>query len=198
MKKRLARAMLYDPSLVIEDCPEVYRVDEDSILLIRSLDVRPGERVLEVGCGSGVVSIHCTHAGAEVTAVDINPYAVECTRRNASRNGLEIDVRQSDMYCNVTGCFDTIVFNLPYLPVEEEGLLEKAWSGGGTGVEPLERLLEGAADHLEPGGRVVVVVSSLMDSVRLNSLLSHYESEIIGSLALFFEELSVLKISLFQ
>ena len=186
--------MLYDPSLVIEDCPEVYRVDEDSILLIRSLDVRPGERVLEVGCGSGVVSIHCTHAGAEVTAVDINPYAVECTRRNASRNGLEIDVRQSDMYCNVTGCFDTIVFNLPYLPVEEEGLLEKAWSGGGTGVQPLERLLEGAGDRLVPGGRVVVVVSSLMTAEELNGILSDHSVRIMGEMSLFFEVLRVLEI----
>ncbi|MDD3399126.1 MAG: methyltransferase [Candidatus Methanomethylophilaceae archaeon] len=194
MKKRLARAMLYDPSLIIEDCPEVYSVDEDSILLIHSLDVRPGERVLEVGCGSGVVSIHCAIAGAEVTAVDINPYAVECTHRNATRNGVKMDVRPSDMYSNVTGRFDTIVFNLPYLPVEDEGLLAKAWSGGSTGVEPLERLLEGAADHLEPGGRVVVVASSLMTTEDLDSILSDYSVRVIGELSLFFEVLRVLEI----
>jgi release factor glutamine methyltransferase len=94
----------------------------------------------------------------------------------------------------VTGCFDTIVFNLPYLPVEEEGLLEKAWSGGGTGVQPLERLLEGAGDRLVPGGRVVVVVSSLMTAEELNGILSDHSVRIMGELSLFFEVLRVLEI----
>jgi len=187
--------MIYDPHLVIRDCPQVYHVDEDSVLLVRSLEVSEGEKVLEMGCGSGVVSIHCARAGAEVTAVDVNPFAVECTRQNALRNGLDMDVHLSDMYSNVQGRFDVIVFNLPYLPVQEEGVLAKAWSGGESGIKPLDRLLEGAVDHLEENGRMIVVVSSLMDQRSLQELLSCYDVEVIGRLALFFEELRVLRIS---
>ncbi len=188
----LPQSMEYDSSLPVEDCPQVYRVDDDSILLVRSLDVREGERVLELGCGTGVLSIHCAKEGAEVTAVDVNPHAVECARRNAARCGLPVEVMHSNLYDKVEGRFDLIAFNLPYLPVEEEGELEKAWSGGSSGVEPLERMLAGAEDYLAPGGRMAVVVSSLMNQEALDSLLSGWEVEVKGRLPLFFEELRVL------
>ena len=186
--------MEYDPSLTIAEDPEVYPPSEDSILLIESLDIGKGEKVLEVGCGSGVVSIHCAANGAEVVSVDINPKAVDLARKNFEANRLPHDVRESDVYSAVDGRFDTIIFNLPYLPVQDEGMLAKAWSGGDDGMGPLPGLLEGAPDRLLPNGRVVVVVSSLMDQERLSSLLSKYETRELGSLPLFFETLRVLEI----
>ena len=186
--------MEYDPSIDIAEDPEVYPPSDDSILLIESLDVIPREKVLEVGCGSGVVSIHCAKNGCYVTAVDVNPRAVELARRNSVANGTDIRVLESDVYGNVDGIFDTIVFNLPYLPVDEEGLLAKAWSGGPDGLGPLPRLLEGAPDHLIPGGRVVVVVSSLTEPRALEEALEGYEVRTIGEQRLFFERLSVLEI----
>ena len=186
--------MEYDPSIDIAEDPEVYPPSDDSILLVESLDVVPREKVLEVGCGSGVVSIHCAKNGCYVTAVDVNPRAVELTRRNAEANGTDIRVLESDVYGNVDGVFDTIVFNLPYLPVDEEGLLAKAWSGGPDGLGPLPRLLEGAPDHLVPDGRVVVVVSSLTEPRALEEALEGYEVRTIGEQRLFFERLSVLEI----
>ena len=186
--------MEYDPSIDIAEDPVVYPPSDDSILLIESLDVIPREKVLEVGCGSGVVSIHCAKNGCYVTAVDVNPRAVELARRNSVANGTDIRVLESDVYGNVDGVFDTIVFNLPYLPVDEEGLLAKAWSGGPDGLGPLPRLLEGAPDHLIPGGRVVVVVSSLTEPRALEEALEGYEVRTIGEQRLFFERLSVLEI----
>ena len=129
-----------------------------------------------------------------MTCVDINPYAVELTESNFRTNGLKADIRQSDLYSNVEGRFDTIVFNLPYLPVDDEGMLAKAWSGGDDGIGPLPALLEGSKDHLLPDGRVVVVVSSLMDQERLSSVLSEYSVKELGSVRIFFETISVLEI----
>ena len=186
--------MEYDPSISILSDPEVYPPSEDSILFIESLKVSEGERVLEIGCGSGVVSIHCARNGCEVTSGDINPRAVELTRRNAELNSVDIDVRKTDVYSNIDGRFDTILFNLPYLPVDEEGLLAKSWSGGPDGLGPLPELLEGAPEHLNPNGRVVVVVSSLMDTPALWDLIGDLRYEVIGELKLFFEKLSVLEI----
>ena len=186
--------MKYRPDIDIKERDDVYPPSDDSILLIEFLDVVQNERILEIGCGSGVVSIHCAKYGCAVTAVDINPSAVECTRENAQLNGVEIDVRLSDLFENVRERFDTIVFNLPYLPVIDEGELAKAWSGGEDGLGPLPRLLDEANDHLFENGRVVVVVSSLMDRKKLDSLLSKHEVRKLGEVPLFFERLEVLEI----
>jgi release factor glutamine methyltransferase len=188
--------MRYDPGLRIEERKDVYSPDEDSVLLIGSLDIAEGERVLEIGCGSGVVAIHCAKNGADVTAVDINPAAVELTRKNAAANGAYMDIRLSDLYEDIDSYYDTIVFNLPYLPVKDDGTLEKAWSGGDDGIGPLPKLLNDVKDRLLPRGRFVIVVSSLMNEERLNDVLKEYNVTVLGEKKLFFELLRVLEISL--
>lgn len=71
------------------------------------------------------MSIHCAKNGCSVTAADVNPHAVECTILNSKRNDVDITVLHSDLYEKVDGIFDCIVFNLPYLPVDEEGNLRR-------------------------------------------------------------------------
>jgi len=188
--------MKYDPHLTIGLHQEVYPPSEDSIFLIESFDVIPGERILELGCGSGVVSIHCARNGGVVTCGDLNPNAVGVTKENAIANDIELNVIETDVFSNIRGRYDTIVFNLPYLPVTEEGELARAWSGGEDGLGPLPRILEGLKDYLNPDGRLLIVVSSLMDRERLNHALSRYQVRRISELPLFFEVLSVLEIRL--
>lgn len=187
--------MQYRSGLSIASDRDVYPPSEDSELLIDALDVRRGERVLEIGCGSGVVSIHCALAGAEVVCGDVNPRAVALTRMNAAANGAVLEAVETDVYSNVEGRFDLILFNLPYLPVEEGEGLARAWSGGPDGLGPLPRLLDGAPKHLLPGGRVVVVTSSLMDRKGLREILAPYSVRTLAKLPMFFERLSVLEIS---
>lgn len=187
--------MEYDPDISIMDDDNVYPPSEDSIFLIECLNVVPGESILEIGCGSGVVSLHCAKMGAKVTAGDINPVAVELTRKNAKLNDLNINVILTNVYDSISGTFDTIVFNLPYLPVDDDMPLAEAWSGGEDGLGPLPRLLEGTEKHGNDGWRVVVVVSSLMNDEKLRSLLLPYSVKVLGELPLFFEKLSVLQIS---
>jgi HemK-related putative methylase len=188
--------MKFDPSIEIAKNDQVYPPSEDSILLIGSFDVVVGEALLEIGCGSGVVSIHCAKNGAVVTCGDINKEAVALTEKNAELNGVRIQVMHTDVYSEITGKFDTILFNLPYLPVDEEGELARSWSGGNDGLGPLPALLTGAPSRLNPNGRIIVVVSSLMDQTRLSDLLSEYKVKTLGELPLFFEKLRVLEIRL--
>ncbi len=186
--------MDYDPSISIDVSDDVYPPSDDSILLIRSLDVKKGDDILEIGCGSGIVSIHCAKNGCNVTCVDVNRSAVKCTKKNAEKNNVRLNVFFSDLYQNVNGRFDIIVFNLPYLPVDEPGVLAKAWSGGKDGLGPLPKLLSESKNHLKENGRIVIVTSSLMDQNKLDSMLSKYEVKKKGTLPLFFEKLDVLEI----
>ncbi len=192
--RRHGAVMQPDPAVSIAADPDVYPPSEDSLLLIRSFDVEPGEKVLEIGCGSGIVAIHCALAGAEVSCCDINPAAVALTLRNADDNGAELDACVCDLFPAGGGRYDTIVFNLPYLPVEDEGMLARAWSGGDGGLGPLPRLIAGAPDRLVAGGRLIVVVSSLMDGERTGRLLDGLNVRVLAELPLFFERLRVLEL----
>ena len=85
----------------IESCEGVYEPAEDSLLLARS--VRCGNRCLEIGCGTGIISIYCAMSGSMVEAVDINPLAVKCASENAKRNAVHITAKESDLFSNIAG-----------------------------------------------------------------------------------------------
>jgi release factor glutamine methyltransferase len=185
-----------DPCLVFQDCDEVYAPREDTFLLIKAIEVSGHEKVLEIGCGSGLVSLHLAKAGAEVWAVDVNPAAVECTRRAAAANHIPVQVGISDLFSEVRGRFDLIVFNPPYLKEDEHPLnaIDRSWAGGRTGTEVLGRFLREAPDHLAPDARILVVVSSHMDQQALAGHLEGYQQRMLLSERIFFEELRVLEL----
>lgn len=158
------------------------------------VEVSKGDSVLEVGCGTGIISIHCARSGAKVTAVDINPRAVECTRENAKLNGIDIVVLSSDLFEVVEGRFDLIIFNPPYLPVSEEGALEKAWAGGEGGIKVVDKFLDGVMDHLTTNGRMLLLVSSKMELDQLFSRHGGFSRRTMANRGFFFEELTVLEL----
>ena len=74
-------------------------------------------RVLELGAGSGLISIYCYKKGASVTATDISQTALAGIRENAERNNASIEIRYSDLFDEVSPSdFDLIVINPPYYP----------------------------------------------------------------------------------
>jgi release factor glutamine methyltransferase len=140
--------------------PEVYAPAEDTWLLLRAAgkECHDGERVLEIGCGSGIISASLS-GRASVLATDINPHAVRAARDRG------IEVVRTDLAAGICGRFDLILFNPPYLPtMPEERLddwLEYALDGGPDGRRVISRFLSGAGRLLAPGGRVLLLVSSL-------------------------------------
>ena len=147
--------------------PDVYKPAEDTFLLLDNLKVRPGETVLEVGCGNGIVSLTAAQHTNRVVATDINPSAVEAVKRNAKLNRLEgkVEARVGLLFKPVAGeRFDLIIFNPPYLPQEPKekiGRLELAWSGGPTGREVSNMFIENVRTVLKEGGRVLLIQSSV-------------------------------------
>jgi len=76
--------------------------------------VRPGARVLDVGCGSGVLAVVAARLGAEaVVAVDVDPEAVRATRANAARNAVGAAVSATDRAVGeIEGTFDLVLANI--------------------------------------------------------------------------------------
>jgi len=82
-------------------------------LCLQLLDAVERGSLLDVGCGSGVLAIAAARLGfAPVLAVDHDPSALEATRRNASANGVELDVRQVDALSEPLPAVDTAVANI--------------------------------------------------------------------------------------
>jgi len=100
----------------------VYPPREDSALLIDCINElkSPNGKALEIGCGSGIVSIALARNGWDVEALDINPFAVISTKENIRRIGLEkkIYVREGGVgedNFSIPRGIKLIVWNLPYL-----------------------------------------------------------------------------------
>ncbi len=130
-------------------------------------------RLLDMGCGSGLVSLVAASQGARVTAADINPVAVAATARNARVNSLadRIDVLESDLYESIP-CekFDYILFNPPFytgIPVRNE---DYAWQCG-PGYETIRRFIRSTPQYLAPAGRLLMVLSTVMD---LDAIVSFF------------------------
>ncbi len=188
--------MLRDRIIQLDIHPEVYAPAEDTYLLLSAVDVVKGEKVLEMGCGSGIISMHMAKAGAVVTAADMDGRAVRATGNSAMLNSLDVSVVQSDLFTDVSGRFDLIVFNPPYLRGDVQGQEDLCWAGGEDGVRLTSRFLDDAKEHLEPGGRVLLLISDDMDPSALENALSNWKAETVASKTLFFEELRVLRLTL--
>ena len=152
----------YYEKMAFEVPESIYYPAEDSLLLAKAVEKLKlkNKTVLEIGCGCGFLSILCAKKGAAVTSVDINPEAVKVTKENANANKTTLNAVESDLFSKVSGTFDLIIFNAPYLPVEE-GETDITYAGGATGREVIEKFVKNVKNHLKPGGGVLLLISSL-------------------------------------
>jgi|GEM_PF-777899 methylase of polypeptide subunit release factors len=131
--------------------PDVYKPLENEHACIDYC--REGDRVLDLGCGSGVSTVFCAGKASQVHAVDISGSAVRNTEENCRLHGLtNVAVAQSDMFSNVEGRFDLILANPPYIALDFKGEQEQF----ATSVRFLPVLFGEVREHLTPEGRLLV------------------------------------------
>lgn len=192
--------MKLDSSIRIETFPGVYAPAEDSFLLLSAVKVRKGQRVLEMGTGSGIIALHCAKAGCSVKAADISIDAIENARLNAAINLQDVEFAHSDMFGKVKGKYDVIIFNPPYLSVQDtEGLtLAEKWPlvGGEGGHEVSVRFLKAAPKHLAPNGRIYLLTSSESEAKVFEAAGKIYSVRKITEQRIFFEVLAVFELKI--
>ncbi|WP_439610262.1 methyltransferase domain-containing protein [Reyranella sp.] len=138
-----------------------------------------GARVLEIGCGSGVVLAVMAGLGAvSLCGVDIEKDAIATGRSLLGELGHDAEIHQGDMWQPVAGRrFDLIVANLPHFPMdhfEVAGRLSTWSSGGIDGRELLDPFLEGLADHFAANGRALITHNAFVDVERSRQLLRRH------------------------
>jgi len=136
-----------------------------SKILGRYIDQIPlsAKHFLEIGSGSGLISLIAARRGATVLSVDINPVAVGCTRTNAENNNLshKVTTVESNLFHAVArdSRFDYIVWNPPFFPEEAHNDGEMAWKAG-RGYRVLGEFAREAVSFLAPDGKLIIILSS--------------------------------------
>ncbi|WP_297089740.1 HemK2/MTQ2 family protein methyltransferase [Thermococcus sp.] len=179
--------------------PQVYEPAEDTFLLAENLAVKGGEVALDVGTGTGLIALLMARKARFVLGVDINPLAVELARENARLNGIKnVEFRLSDLFENVSGKFDAITFNAPYLPGEPEEPIDLALVGGKTGREVLDRFIKEVPEYLNPGGVVQIVQSSITGVEKTLKLLEKagLAAKVAAKRHVFFEDIVLINATL--
>jgi len=169
--------------------PETEVVVERALALIAGLEA---PRVVDVGTGSGAIAlaIASEHPGARVSATDISTEALSLAAENAAALGLEVELLHTSLLEGLTGHFELVVSNPPYVRAEELPGLQpevRDWEPRTALVEQRqsEELAAAARALLAPGGAIVLESHELRAGALVASLeqLGYLELAITTDLA---------------
>jgi len=167
----------------------IYEPAEDSFLLQKYVEKYASGKVLDIGSGSGIQAEAALKKTKNILAVDINKESVKLLKKKG------INAKYSDLFSNVKGKFDLIIFNPPYLPEEEKEDLETklVTTGGKYGYEILGRFFKDTKKFLNKNGKILIVFSSLTNKKKVDSLIKKYgfKFKLLEEKGLFFERLYV-------
>jgi methylase of polypeptide subunit release factors len=148
--------------------PGVFSPTSTSRTLAEAIQIEPGDTVIDVGCGSGVLAFVAAKLGAaKVYGVDLSHRAVEAAKDNAKRLGLDhiCEFRQGDLLEPVRDVQATVligdVSGIPDDIAAESGWFDEVPAGGPTGSELPTKFLHSIGDTLAPGGRLYLPTGTI-------------------------------------
>jgi release factor glutamine methyltransferase len=175
LEKYLAKTRIYHYGyIILEIPPEVFhpRFFFSTKLLLSYLSGMEleGKSFLELGAGSGLISVYATKQRANVTATDINPIAVKTLVKNRLLNKVSFEIIQSDLFDEVGNRqFDIIAINPPYYRKKPSSPADYAWYCGEEG-EYFDRLFQSLKDHVNSNSFVAMVLCDGCDLEMIRSL----------------------------
>lgn len=144
---------------------------DTELLVSEALEMVPAATaVLDIGTGSGCIAIVLSKhlPGAKVVAVDLSEQALVVARRNALKNGADVEFLSGSLFEPVSGrTFDLIISNPPYIPTADIDTLEpevrfwdplQALDGGADGLDFYRKLIPAATDFLRPDGALLLEI----------------------------------------
>lgn len=158
---------------------------EELVDLALQENSRADLRILDIGTGSGAIAISLAHARPDwqVTAVDISPQALEVTQKNAENNAVQLNFIQSDVLDKVTGQFDLIISNPPYIsPADKEEVgLNVLYSephlalfAEEDGLAIYRKIAEQAGDFLAENGKIYLEIGYKQGQAVSNLFQTHF------------------------
>ena len=141
----------------------IYQPEQDSYLLEREVKKflsnlkNKNIKILDMGSGSGIQALACIKAGIpknNILCADINKEAITKLKEQ------NLNAVHTDLFSKIKGKFDLIIFNAPYLP-ENKYDKQPDTTAGKKGNEIIIKFLKQAKAHLEKGGAILLLFSSL-------------------------------------
>ena len=165
----------------------IYEPREDSFLLQKYVEKYAAGKVLDMGTGSGIQALAAMKKTKDVLAVDVDDYSVIYAK------GKGVNAIQSDLFENVDGKFDLIIFNPPYLPkdINENKEVARLVSGGREGKELIEEFLSKVKGYLNKDGKILLAFTSLSGDVLGSVEKKGFRYEKLAEQSFFFERLYV-------
>lgn len=149
-------------SLQVDARVLVPRPDTETLVewALQALQSTTQARVVDLGTGSGAIALALKHSRPDlnVTAVDASSEALTVARANAKRLALDVELAQSNWLEGVSGKFDLIVSNPPYIALEDQHLSDlnhepqQALTSGEDGLDDIRKIVAQAAPRLSKSG----------------------------------------------
>lgn len=128
------------------------------------------KKVLELGAGSGLISIFCAKQNAIVTASDLSAIAIENIKLNALSNNVSIEIVKSDLFDGIAKQeFDFIIINPPYFPKDPKNESESAWFCG-SDFQYFKKLFLQLSNYKTSNSVVLMILSEDCDVSRIKSI----------------------------
>jgi len=146
----------------------MYQPEEDSYLMEKYVKEFARGKVLEIGCGSGILMEAALKKSESVIGVDVDDESLRFCRKKG------LNVKKSDLFSKVNGKWDFIIFNPPYLPEDENEFISTQHIdlvGGKYGYEVIERFFSKAGKYLNEKGEVLILFSSLTNKSKVESIM---------------------------
>lgn len=146
--------------------------DSSSLFHLENMPNVKGLDFLEIGSGTGIISVYASRFGAKkVVAVDINPEAVRNTQLNFEHFSISNgEVFLSDVFSNVRGKFDLIIWNAPYHDCRAGDMLERGCAD--EGYRDIRTFFQKVRTYLKPGGKVIFGFSESGDISLIEALIA--------------------------